>query len=162
MNKIYKLAEEFLQQKNIAVAGVTRDKDGAANLIFKKLQDTGHTVYPVNPNTETFKDVKCYPDVKSIPFKVDGVVIVTKPDVSAKIVEDCIESGIKRVWMHNSFGNRNYDKPNSSLSSTAMQMCKDKDITVIPGGCPLMFGAKADGGHKFLRAVTRCTGGFRL
>ena len=58
MNKIDELAKEFLSQKNIAVAGVKRNPEGTANLIFRKLKETGHNVYPLNPNSETVENVK--------------------------------------------------------------------------------------------------------
>jgi hypothetical protein len=31
-------------------------------------------------------------------------------------------------------------------------------MTLIPGGCPNMFGATSDPGHRFLRAVLSGTG----
>ncbi len=162
MSKIDQLAEEFLSQKNIAVAGVTRKDSGTANIIYNRLKETGHTVFPVNPNTDTFGGVKCYPDVKSIQPKPDAVVIVTNPSVCEKIVDDCVEAGIKHVWMHNMMGHKGADKPSSSISTKAVQMCRDNNITVIPGGCPMMFCGKVDIGHKLFRGVARFTGGFRF
>lgn len=162
MSKIDRLAEDFLAQKNIAVAGVKRDSNGVANIIFKRLKETGHNVFPVNPGTELFDNIKCYPDLKSIPEKIDGVVIVTKPFHTEQIVEDCIQAGIPRVWMHNMMGKKGSDKPNSSISEKAVQMCKINNISVIPGGCPMMFCGKVDFGHKCLRGITRLIGGFRI
>ncbi len=162
MSKIDQLAEEFLLQKNIAVAGVTRKSSGTANIIYKRLKETGHNVFPVNPNTESFEGVKCYPDVKSILPKPDGVVIVTNPTACEKVVNDCVEAGIKHVWMHNMMGHKGADKPSSSISTKAVQICRDNNISVIPGGCPLMFCGHVDFGHKFLRGIARFTGGFRF
>ena len=54
--------EDFLAQKRIAVAGVSRsDKAAPANLIYRKLRDTGHQVFPVNPNAEKVEGDACYP-----------------------------------------------------------------------------------------------------
>ncbi len=162
MSKIDQLAEEFLAQKNIAVAGVSRKSNGTANIIFKRLKETGHNVFPVNPNTDSFEGVKCYPDVKSIEPKPDGVVIVTNPAVCEKIVNDCVEVKIKHVWMHNMMGHKGSDKPASSISSKAVQMCRDNNISLIPGGCPMMFCGHVDFGHKLFRGIARFTGGFRF
>ena len=105
--------------------------------------------------------LKCYPDLKSITEKIDGVVIVTKPTLTEKIVEDCISSGVTRVWMHNMMGKKGSDKPMSSISEKAVQMCRENNIKVISGGCPMMFCEPVDFGHKCLRGITRLTGGFR-
>jgi len=162
MSKIDELAEEFLAQKNIAVAGVSRKSGSTANLIYKRLKETGHTVFPINPNTDVFDEVRCYPDVKSIPEKIDGVVIVTKSSTTEKIVKDCAETGINRVWMHNALGNRGSNKSGSSISNQAVQMCRDNNISVIPGGCPMMFCKPVDFGHKCMRGFARLTGGFKI
>ena len=162
MSKIDILAEEFLSLKNIAVAGVTRKSQGTANIIYKRLKETGHNVFPVNPNADNFEGTKCYPDVKAIVPKPDGVVIVTNPSVCEKVVNDCVEAGIKNVWMHNMMGHNGADKPASSISSTAVKVCRDNDIKLIPGGCPMMFCGNVDFGHKFLRGIARFTGGFKF
>ena len=162
MSKIDELAAEFLSQKNIAVAGVKRGSPGAANGIYKKLKETGHNVFAVNPKTDEFEGEKCFPDIKSIGAGIDGVVIVTNTANTEKIVSDCIEAGVKRVWMHNMSGFKGNGKPSSSVSDKAVQMCRDNNITVIPGGCPLMFCAPVDFGHKCIRGITRFTGGFRF
>src|SRR5215470_3173065 len=95
---------DFLAQKRIAVAGVSRNNSHhpAANLIYRRLKKTGHEVFAVNPHMQTFEGDRCYPDLRSIPGSVDGVVIVTRPKVTEKIVHDCSEGGIGRVWMHQS------------------------------------------------------------
>jgi hypothetical protein len=147
------LVNDFLTQKRIAVVGVSRSKDATANLIYKKLKDTGHEVYAVNPNAQTIDGEPCYPDVKSTPNRPDAVMIVTKPDVTEKVVRDCAEAGVSRVWMHCSFlhGMR-------STSESAVEFCKSHHISVIPMGCPMLFEPPVDGGHKFIRWWMRITG----
>jgi hypothetical protein len=162
MSKIDELADDFLAQKNIAVAGVSRKSSSTANFIYKRLKETGHTVFPVNPNTDVFDGVRCYADVKSIPEKIDGVVIVTKSSNTEKIVKDCAETRIPRVWIHNVFGNKGIGKSGSSISDKAVQMCRDNNISVIAGGCPMMFCKPVDFGHKCMRGITRLIGGFNF
>ena len=104
MATIDALARDFLAQQRLAVVGVSRIREDAANAIYRKLRDTNHQVYPVNPNTDTFDDAPCYPDLKALPEPVDGVVIVTKPERAEEIVRQCIALKIPRVWMHCSLG----------------------------------------------------------
>src|SRR5436189_4469437 len=118
---------DFLAQKRIAVAGVSRDKRNhpAGNLIYQRLKKSGHDVFPVNPHMQTFEGDRCYPDLKSIPGGVDGVMIITRPDVTERIVQDCAEAKVRRVWMHQSLGN------GSSVSPAAVEYCRQHDISVI-------------------------------
>ncbi|MCC6617256.1 MAG: CoA-binding protein [Anaerolineae bacterium] len=153
MSKMQEMVDEFLAQPRIAVAGVSRSPNGTANLIYRKLKATGHTVYAINPNAETVEDGDpAYPDVKSTPEKPDGVMIVTTPDVTDRIVRDCDIAGIKRVWMHCSFAH------GQSTSAGAVQYCKDHGIAVIPVGCPLMYDQPVDFGHKFIKWWMGMTG----
>src|SRR3954469_1655838 len=116
---------DFLAQRRIAVAGVSRDQSHhpVGNLIYRRLKKTGHDVFPLNPNMQTFEGDRCYPDLKSIPGGVDGVVIITRPEVTDRIVHDCGDAGICRVWMHQSMG-----KTASSVSREAVEYCHQHDI----------------------------------
>ena len=148
-------ADDFLAQKRIAVAGVSRDNSHhpVGNLIYHRLKKTRHDVFPVNPHMQTFEGDRCYPDVQSIPGGVDGVVIVTRPEITQRIVRDCSDAGIRRVWMHQSIGK------GSSVSTEAVDYCRQHDISVIAGACPMMYGADVDFGHACIRTILRLTGG---
>ena len=149
-------AHTFLAQKRIAVAGVSRDDSHhpAANLIYRRLKTTGHDVFPVNPHMQTFEGERCYPDVTSIPGGVDGVVIITRPETTEQIVRECDAAGVRSVWMHQSMG-----KKASSVSPAAVEYCRQRDISVIAGACPMMYGDGVDLGHRCMRLILRLTGG---
>ncbi len=151
MSTIQEKAHDFLAQKRIAVAGVSRHGDQPANLIYRKLRDAGHEVFATNPKTETAEGATCYPDLTSIPGGVDAVVVATPPDAAESIVRQCSELGISRVWMHRSFGR-------GSVSETAVETCREHGISVIPGGCPMMFEEPVDFGHKCIRWMLGVTG----
>ncbi len=146
---------DFLAQKRIAVAGVSRNNGHhpTGNLIYRRLKKTGHDVFAVNPNMQTFEGDPCYPDVSSIPGGVDGVVIVTRPAVTEQIVHQCGDAGVRRVWMHQSLAK------GSSVSPEAVEYCRQRDISVIPGACPMMFGSDVDFGHTCMRWMLKLTGG---
>ena len=149
---------DFLAQKRIAVVGVSRNRSNhpAGNLIYRRLKDTGHDVFPVNPHMPTFEDSRCYPDLKSIPGGVDGVVVITRPETTARIVRECIELGVRRVWMHSSFAQ------GSSVSGDGVELCLQHGITVIAGACPMMYGPNVDFGHTCLRVMLKLSGGLPI
>ena len=147
--------DDFLAQKRIAVAGVSRNDSHhpTGNLIYHRLKTTGHDVIPVNPHMQTFEGDRCYPDLRSIPGGVDGVVIVTRPEATERIVRDCNDAGVRRVWMHQSLGK------GSSVSPEAVEYCQQHDISVIAGACPMMYGAGVDFGHACMRLFMKLSGG---
>jgi uncharacterized protein len=148
--------QDFLAQKRIAVAGVSRENGRhhpAANLIYHRLKDTGHDVFAVNPHMQSFEGDRCYPNVQSITGGVGGVMIVTRPESTEQIVRDCRDAGVRRVWMHQS------TQKGTSVSPAAVEYCHQHDITVIAGGCPMMYGDGVDLGHACLRWFLRLTGG---
>jgi hypothetical protein len=61
-------------------------------------------------------------------------------------MRECAELGIKYVWMH-------WGSGGTSVSAAATDYGRQRGITVIDGGCPLMFGPTADIGHKLMRVV---------
>ncbi|HEV2672834.1 MAG TPA: CoA-binding protein [Gemmatimonadales bacterium] len=146
---------DFLDQKRIAVAGVSRDNSHhpAGNLIYRRLKSNGHDVFPVNPHMQNFEGDRCYPDLRSIPGGVDGVVIITRPELTEHIVHECDGAGVRRVWMHQSMAK------GSSVSPEAVEYCWQHDISVIAGACPMMFGEGVDFGHRCMKWMLKVTGG---
>ena len=147
--------DDFLAQKRIAVAGVSRDQSHhpVGNLIYRRLKHTGHEVFAVNPHMQTFEGERCYPDLQSIPGGVDGVVIVTRPETTERVVRDCNTAGVRRVWIHKSMGR------GSSVSAKAVDYCHQHAIDVIADACPMMYGEGADLGHRCMRVILKLTGG---
>lgn len=151
--KLNELVQDFLAQKKIAVVGVSDKRDTGCNLGYKKFKESGYQVYAVNPRIDKFEGDPCYPDLKSIPEKVDAVFILASPKVTDQIVNQCVELGVKYVWMHCMM----CTKPGlaasmTSVSQSAVDVCKANGITVIPGSCPNQY-LNPDGGHKFMRGL---------
>jgi predicted CoA-binding protein len=146
--------DDFLAQKRLAVAGVSANarQHPAGNLIYERLKKSGHQVFAVNPHLQTFDGARCYPNLQSIPGGVDGVVIVTRPETTERIVHDCTDAGVRRVWMHQSL------VKGTSVSPSAVDYCRQHDISVIAGACPMMYGDGVDVGHTCMRWILRLTG----
>lgn len=142
---------EFLARKRLAVAGVSRSPQQPANAIYRRLRDTGHEVFATNPEADTVEGDPCYPGLAALPAPVDGVVIATPPAAAVEVVRDCAELGIERVWMHRSFGE-------GSVSDEAVALCRESGISVIVGGCPMMFCGKVDPFHRCMGWFLRVRG----
>ncbi len=151
MPTLKEAALNFLDLKTIAVAGVSSKQKDSANYIYLKLKETGHTVYPVNPNAEVVEGDTCYPDLASLPEKPEGVMVATHPDVTLSIVEECAKLGIGHVWFHRSVDNGSY-------SEAAEKFCIEHNINLIPSGCPMMYCAPVDFPHKCMKWVLQTFG----
>jgi predicted CoA-binding protein len=158
MAKVDSLVQDFLAQKKIAVVGVSDKRDTGCNLAYNKLKENGYQVYAVNPRISTFNGDACYADLKSVPEKVDAVFILANPKVTDQIVQQCVELGIKHVWMHCMMGTKpGLAASMTSVSPAAVEMCKANGIAVIPGSCPNQF-LKPDFGHNMMRGMWRLVG----
>jgi len=144
MSEMPESIARFLGGRRIGVAGVSRHPDQAANAVFRKLGGAGYEVFPINPAASAVEGVRCYRDVGSVPATLDGVVIATAPAVSAQVVRQCHDHGVRRVWLHRSFGA-------GSVSEEAVRECDARGIDCIVGGCPLMFCDPVDVGHACMR-----------
>ncbi|MGB8652553.1 MAG: CoA-binding protein [Mycobacteriales bacterium] len=152
MSSIKEAATEFLSHKRVAVTGVSRTPAGhGSNLVYKRLRERGYEVFAVNPNAQEVEGDRCYHDLASIPAGVESVVIGTRPATAESTMRECADLGITQVWMHRAFGT-------GSVSEAAADYGRQQGITVIDGGCPLMFEPTADGGHKAMRVMLTMTG----
>ena len=134
----------FLRGRRFAVAGVSRQRGRAANAVFGKLKRGGYEVFPIKPHATQVEGATCYADVGAVPGPLDGVVIATSPDVAVRIVQQCRDHGVRRVWFHRSFGE-------GSVSEEAVRACAAHRIDCIVGGCPLMFCEAVDLGHRCVK-----------
>jgi len=82
-----------------AVIGVSKDPQKYGHLVWQTLKNAGKTVYAVNPNATTIEGEPSYPNLSSLPVKVDAVVTVVQPAVTEQIVHDCERLGIHLFWM---------------------------------------------------------------
>jgi predicted CoA-binding protein len=147
MQTIEAAASRFLAIKRAAVTGVSRTpSDHGSNAVYRRLRERGYQVFAVNPNARELEGDPAYPNLTSIPGGVEAVVIATRPEIGVDTMRECAELGIKHVWMHRGPGL-------GSVSAAATEYGRQHGITVIDGGCPLMFGPTADLGHKLMRRM---------
>jgi predicted CoA-binding protein len=146
VNDLKNAVRDFLACRRIAVAGVSREGKQAANAIYRRLKASGHTVFATNPRAEEVEGETCYPDLRSIPGGVEAVVIATPPAAVSGIVQECVELGIRKVWLHRSFGN-------GSVSDEGVALARRHGIATIAGACPLMYCPPIDFGHRCMRTV---------
>jgi predicted CoA-binding protein len=152
MTTVKEAAATFLAGSRIAVTGVSRTPAShGGNVVYKRLRDRGYEVFAVNPNADSVEGDRAYHSVSEIAGVVDAVVVAAPALTAEATVRECDELGIKHVWMHRSIGE-------GSVCDAATAYGRGHGMTVIDGGCPLMFDPTADAGHKMMRFFLTLTG----
>jgi uncharacterized protein len=141
--------QNFLSLKTLAIIGVSRNEKKFGNAIFKELKLKNYDVYPVHQDISNFEGNICYPDLKSLPVKPDGLIIVTNKEKSLGIVKEAHMAGIKNVWTIQTSG-----------SKEAIEYCESNNINVIYKQCILMFLEPVASFHKFHGFIKKLFGRF--
>jgi predicted CoA-binding protein len=134
--------DDFLAQERIAIAGVSRKGNLPANAIYQKFKDNGYQVFAINPQAAEVEGDPCYSSLAALPTQVDGLVIAGPPSATRGLIEECLNKGVSRVWIHSSI-----DK--GSKDDAAVRYGQEKGLKVIPAGCPMM-NLKGDIFHRCL------------
>jgi len=143
-----KAINDFLSVKDLAVAGVSRDKKKFGYVVFQELKKKGFSLYPINPNAETIDEVKCYKSVSELPVIITNLYIVTPKKNTAQIIRDAIAKGIRNIWIQQ-----------KSDTSEAIDLARENDINLIQGECIIMFISPSESFHKFHRFIRKLFGG---
>lgn len=151
MTKVPDQVAEFLSGKRFAVGGVSRRPGQSANAVFGKLRDSAREVFPINPNVTEMEGAPCYPDLRSIPGPIGRMTVATHPSVSVELVRQCAACSVGKLWFHRSVGQ-------GGVSHVAIQECTARGIKCIVGGCPIMYCAPVDVGHRCMRWWLRLKG----
>jgi hypothetical protein len=140
--------EEFIASEPIALIGVSRNPKKFGYTAFKELKEKGMKIIPVNPSANEILGEKSYSNVTELPGDVKGIIVMTKKDVTASIIREAKEKGIKQIWIQQ-----------MADSKEALDELKDTDINFIKGECILMH-YKPHSIHKFHRAINKFFGKF--
>jgi predicted CoA-binding protein len=145
------IIEDFLDQKRIAMVGVSRDPGNFSVKLFEELCRRGYDIVPVNPNSAEVQGRRCFARVQDIQPPVEAALLMTSPQATEAVVNDCADAGIRRIWMYRAAGK-------GAVSGKAVAFCQDHGIRLVPGQCPFMFLPDAAGFHRFHGFIRKITG----
>lgn len=84
---------------SVASVGVSSNPEKDSYGVAYYLKYAGYRVFPVNPGADSIFGEKAYPDLASLPEKVDVVQIFRPAADVPPIVDEAIRIGAKVVWM---------------------------------------------------------------
>lgn len=140
---------DFLAQKRIAMVGISREPKSFSTYLFRELVRRGYDVVPVNPHAPEVLGRRCFARVQDIQPPVSAAILMSLPEITEKVVRDCVEAGIRRVWMYRAGGT-------GAVSENGVVFCRERGVAVVAGECPLMFLPHA-GFHRvhgFIRKIS--------
>lgn len=94
-----KIEELFSTIKTIAIVGISRNRHKDSFYVGRYLQQAGYHVIPVNPGADEILGVEAYPDLASIPEKIDAVDIFVKPEIVPAVVDQALGLNPKAIWL---------------------------------------------------------------
>ena len=99
MSTIAQLRRILKENHTIAIVGLSADWYRPSYFAAKYMQEHGFRIIPVNPKYTEILGEKCYPDLKSIPEKVDMVDIFRKSADCPPIAKEAVAIGAKVLWL---------------------------------------------------------------
>lgn len=110
--------------KVIALVGASENPYRDSNRIMRFLMDEGYVVHPVNPRYETVLGRRCYPNLASVPDRIDIVDVFRNPDAVPGIVDEAIAVKAHALWLQSGI-----------VHDSAAQKAEERGITVIMDRC---------------------------
>jgi predicted CoA-binding protein len=138
------IIDDFLAQQHLAFVGVSHEPKEFSATVYRELKAHGYELHPVNPHAETVDGDPCVACVADLPDGIDSAIVMVPAAASAAVVQECIDRGIPRVWLHQGAGP-------SSVTDEAVALCREHGIEVVDGACPMMFMDDATWLHRVHR-----------
>ena len=110
--------------KSIAVVGISERETRVSKYVSEYMQREGYTIYPVNPNLDTWNGLKVYDSVVDLPEKVDIVDVFRRSSQILPLAGDVVEAGAKVMWLQQGIVNQE-----------AAEIVSDAGIKVIMDSC---------------------------
>lgn len=124
MNSDNALREILLSARTIASVGLSSNEEKDSYGVASYLQEQGYRVIPVNPTATEILGEKAYPDLRSVPEKIDVVQVFRKPEDVPPVVDDAIRAGAKVIWMQEGI-----------VNEEAAQKARDAGLQVVMDAC---------------------------
>ncbi len=95
-----KLIDRILAEtRTIAVVGISDKPDRPSHAVARYLRERGFRVIPVNPRLREVFGEPSYPDLASVPVKVDLVDVFRRSEEVGAVAEEAIRAGATFFWM---------------------------------------------------------------
>ena len=138
---------DFINGKRIAVVGVSRNAKKFGNAIYTELKQRGYQVFAVNPSINEIASEPCYPNLKALQGKIDGVLVCVPSSKGETVLREAAELGLHNVWLQQGADSPKLIKLGSELG-----------LNMVSRKCILMYAPPVRSFHNFHRAIAKLFG----
>jgi predicted CoA-binding protein len=140
-------AREFLAAGRIAVIGASDNPRSFGNTVYRALRDHGIDAVAVNRRGGAVAGDPCYADIAGVPGTIDCAIVMVPGTKAAGVVAECLDRKVPRIWLFQGLGGA------GAVSSTAVDLCRQRGVPVVAGACPLMFLEPVGWFHRLHRTA---------
>jgi uncharacterized protein len=131
---------DFLAHRTLALAGVSRSGKGFGNVVRRELTAKGYRLLLVHPEVDAVAGQRCARNLAEVAPEVGGLILVTPPEATTRLVREAAAAGIPRLWIQQ-----------GAESEEALRVASEHDLAVVHGECILMWAEPAGLPHRFHR-----------
>ena len=141
------LVDSFLGQEHIALAGYSHSSKKFGHTVYQTLKEKGYVIHPVNPCGGTAPGGEVvHQDLDSLPPEVEALLIVTRPGVTERLVDQAAERGVRILWIQQMSG-----------SKAVRDKLEEKGLDAVYNRCILLH-ANPTGIHKLHQSILKLFG----
>jgi len=144
MSTVSYLRRILKDNHTIAVVGLSADWYRPSYFAAKYMQEHGFRIIPVNPKYTEILGERCYPDLASIPDKIDIVDVFRKSEDCAPIAKDAAAIGAKALWLQIGV-----------MNDEARQIAEAAGMDFVQNRCVKIEYARLFGGLSWFGVNTR-------
>ena len=141
MDSQKQLIDTFLAEHRFAIIGVSRDEKDFSRMIFREFTSRGYDVVPVNSSRERIEGVASFARIGDIHPAVQWTMILLAKSKMEAAVRECIEAGMKKLWLYGITGAK-------EIPVEVMELSKQHSLQLVTGYCPFMFLEKTAFFHR--------------
>ncbi len=132
------IREILNDMRTVAIVDLSDNPERDSNKGAVYLKNNGYRIIPVNPAKKEILGEKSYPDLASVPEKIDVVDIFRTVDAIPGIVDEAIAAGAGAVWMQLGLAHRE-----------SAEKARSAGLKVVQSKCVKIEHAKLQGRHEF-------------
>ncbi|NDB32558.1 MAG: CoA-binding protein [Nitrososphaeria archaeon] len=117
---------QILSLNKVAVVGMSKNEEKAANYVPKYLISQGYDILPVNPTADVILDRKCHSTLSDISEPIDIVDVFRPSDQVLPVIQEAIKKKPKVIWLQEGIHNEE-----------AEDMARNAGIKVVYNRCML-------------------------
>lgn len=153
----------LIEPQSVALVGASPRDETIGNLTLKAMMQAAYKdrLYPVNPKYEEIEGLKCYPDLASLPERVDMALLnLASPRIEA-VFENAVSAGVGSVLLLDPLHIEG-EQDGHAIVDRLRARAAETNIPVCGGNCAGIFDFSTRSFSSFFQAPTTPAGGISL